>query len=262
MSDVTSYKALCSDFYINQRLALKLDLPSGRETVLGMFDRIRREFPSMRRFRRYSNELALEADSPDAVQQWLSLRRLSIRSGVVNPPTPHDAYRLHELVLETAPYFLSISPLDVDYLELLFGFDLIASGNHDAIVFDALIASDGAGGHSRSPLARMVEPGAPGVPLECQPVLGLGMTDSCDLQVHFEVKTRTPMRAVVSGEFEPAPISVYVTLRKYGSLEDVSELSAALSTLTRTGEELLRARVVPNLVVPLRDAIGSEQGEA
>ena len=37
----TSYGALCSDFYINQKFALKMDLPTARETVLDLFDRIR-----------------------------------------------------------------------------------------------------------------------------------------------------------------------------------------------------------------------------
>ena len=49
----TSYGALCTDFYINQKLALKMDLPSDRETILHFFDLVRREMPSMHRFRRY-----------------------------------------------------------------------------------------------------------------------------------------------------------------------------------------------------------------
>ena len=40
MSD--SYGALASDFYVNQRLNLKMDLPTERETVLNMFDRARK----------------------------------------------------------------------------------------------------------------------------------------------------------------------------------------------------------------------------
>ena len=33
-------------------------------------------------------------------------------------------YDFHRMVLKVAPYHLTISPLDVDYLELTFGFDL------------------------------------------------------------------------------------------------------------------------------------------
>ena len=44
------------DFYVNQKLSLKMDLPSGRESVLDMFDRIRKEHPGMERFRRYDDQ--------------------------------------------------------------------------------------------------------------------------------------------------------------------------------------------------------------
>ena len=54
---------LCSDFYVNQRVALTMDLPAARQTVLDLFDRIKREMPGMKRFKRYEGELALE--SPD-----------------------------------------------------------------------------------------------------------------------------------------------------------------------------------------------------
>ena len=39
--------ALCTDFYINQKMSLKLDLPTARETVRDMFDRVRRDQPRM-----------------------------------------------------------------------------------------------------------------------------------------------------------------------------------------------------------------------
>ena len=35
----TSFGALCTDFYINQKVGLKMDLPADRETILHLFDR-------------------------------------------------------------------------------------------------------------------------------------------------------------------------------------------------------------------------------
>ena len=35
---------LCSDFYINQKIALTMDVPEGRESVLDLFGRIQKEF--------------------------------------------------------------------------------------------------------------------------------------------------------------------------------------------------------------------------
>ncbi|MBA4039244.1 MAG: hypothetical protein C0468_02770 [Planctomyces sp.] len=253
MTDPSSYSALATDFYINQRLALKMDLPSDRETILALFDRVRREFPSMTRFRRFTHELALEStpEQDEGFQQWIALRRTSVRTGVINPRAP-DTYRIHALTLEIAPYFLSISPLDVDYLELLYGFDIMAAGNHDAIVFDALL--------SGSPWAKLAAPLGPdraAIPLDCQPSLAIALSESVDFQAHFEVKTRTSARAIRTGEFEPQPISLYLTLRKYGSIADVRELAATLQSIAKAGEELLDSRVVPHFVMPIRQAVGS-----
>jgi hypothetical protein len=150
-----SYRALCNDFYVNQRVSLKMDLPMRRDTVLTMFDRVRREHPWMERFRRYNNELALESKTPTAGesqhQQWVALRKSSVRSGSVNPETTEEAFRLHKLVLDVAPYFLDISPLDIDHIELLFGFDLVAMGNHDAMAFGALLRSSMLSNFAESP---------------------------------------------------------------------------------------------------------------
>jgi hypothetical protein len=252
-----NYGALCSDFYINHRLSVKMDLPTNRETVLGMFDRVRRDFPEMNRFRRLKGELALETDpARDGPQQFVAFRSRSVRSGLINPVVGtgknKDIYRLHRMCLEIAPYFLSISPLDVDFVELMFGFDLMAAGNHDAIVYDALVAG--------SPLGRLID-SREAIPLDCQPILGVSLSESMDLEAYFDIKTRTPRKGVASGEFEPEPLSIYVTLRKYGPLDDVSQLGDMFRELTTKGEDLLSNRVVPNLVIPIREAIGTSGTE-
>ncbi len=77
----TSYGALCSDFYINQKLALKMDLPSDRETVLHLYDRVRKAIPQLERFHRYGGELVLESSRRDEDYQWLTLRKNSVRTG-------------------------------------------------------------------------------------------------------------------------------------------------------------------------------------
>ena len=52
---------------------------------------------------------------------------------------------LPRAVLEIAPYYLSISPLDVDFIEVVFGFDLEAQTNRDQVVFEALLADSALG---------------------------------------------------------------------------------------------------------------------
>ncbi|MBX3376848.1 MAG: hypothetical protein KF678_07580 [Phycisphaeraceae bacterium] len=240
MSD--SYRAICSDFYINQKLSLKLDLPRERQTVMDMFDRVRKQYPAMSQFRKYKDELALEAgpNSPD--HRWIAIRANNIRGGSVNPPELGDAYAFHAHILDLAPYFLSISPLDVDYLELLFGFDLASHRNHDEVVYEALVSESLLDRALALPNTQIVD---------CQPSFGMILRDH-EVEANFEVKTRSGGRA---GREDP--ISVYLTLRKFNPVTSISQLGEVLAMLARQGEEILDSKVVPHLVRPIREAIGS-----
>lgn len=239
---------------MNQKLALKLDLPRDRQTVLDLCDRVRRQYPTMTQFRRYRDELALESDPSAEENRWMAIRSQSVRSGAVNPRSLADAYGLHRHLLEVAPFFLGISPLDVDYLELLYGFDLATERNQDEVVFEALVAG--------SPLSRLLDtPGA--TPTDCQPMLGMTIRDGTgrkstgDIEATFEVKTRAGGHDGGNGEAGGEPISVYLTMRQYGPVSEVKDLVKVLGVLARRGEELVETRVVPNLIVPIRDAAGS-----
>jgi len=240
------FSECCSDFYVNQKLALKMDLPESRETLLDLFDRIRREAPDLDRLRRYDGELALESPDTERRYRWVAMRQTSIRSGEVNPEELESAYRLHRLILEIAPYYLSISPLDVDYLELVFGFDLEAETNRDEVVFDALLAD--------SPLASLVDAQQDRF-LDCQPIVGIALSESCDLQAFFEVRSRGSAAEAASGEFAPEPISVYLTIRRHGPITDLAQFPEIFAGLCGHAERLAEERVIPNLVLPIRHAI-------
>ena len=242
----TSFGALCTDFYINQELSLKMDLPGERETVLGMFDRVRTELPSMERFHRYTDELALESPRVEGEYRWLAMRRQSIRTGHVNPPDFTEAYRLHRLILQTAPYFLSISPLDVDCLELLFGFDLECKANQHEIVHEALVAN--------SPLAELLNYDEAKA-LDVQPVIGMALSSKCDVQAFFEVKTRTTHAQVRRNRYRTEPISIFLTIRRYGTIKEPDELLKIFDELAKHAEHLAQEKVVPNLLMPVNRAI-------
>ena len=243
-----TYRAFCSDFYVNQKLSVKLDLPRSRETVLDLCERVRREYPAMSAFRRYKDELALESPQSDIPHRWLAIRSNNIRSGVVNPDQAEHVYSLHRTILDVTPYFLSISPLDIEYLELLYGFDLAAGGNHDEIVARALVGS--------SPLGALIDvPGA--TPVDYQPLFGLVMRDAGDIEAHFEVKTRANGNHREREHGAEEPISIYLTLRQYDPVGDLRELPARLDALAERGQELVEDRVVPSLLGPIREAIAS-----
>lgn len=236
----------CSDFYVNQKLALKMDLPESREPLLDLFDRVRRSVPELDRLRRYDGELALESPDQERRYRWVAMRQTSIRSGDVNPTELEDAYALHRLILEVAPYYLSISPLDIDYLELVFGFDLEAEANRDEVVFDALFA-DG-------PLGSLVDPTQDRF-LDCQPIVGLALNEACDLQAFFEVRSRGSATEAATGDYLPEPISVYLTVRRHGPVTSLEHLPAIFATLCGHAERLAEERAIPQLVLPIRHAI-------
>lgn len=247
----TSFGALCTDFYIDQKLSLKLDLPSERETLLHLFDRIRKSEPTMKRFRRYDGELVLESAREDGEYKWLALRRSSVRTGCVNPQSMDDAYRLHRLILELAPYHLTISPLDIDYLELTFAFDLECQDNHDEIVFEALFRD--------TPVANLIEPldGAVSRVLDVQPIFGMSLSESGDLQAIFEVKTRTKTRRGDDSRYRDEPISLFLSVRQYGPVNVIEDLPQVFDLLRRYGEQLTTDRLVPDLLQPIARQITS-----
>ena len=243
----TSYRALCSDFYINLKMNVRMELPSNREPVLDLFERVRRSYPAMNAFRRYKEELALESAANATPHQWMAIRTSSVRAGVVNPSTESEMYGLHRVAAEVSPYYLSISPLDLEYIELLYGFDLQASGNHNAIVAASLLGG--------SPMASLVESDDVRV-TDCQPMVGMTMTDESGLEAHFEVKTRSK-KGKPSASPSSDPISVYLTLRKYDPVTNLDALVDQLNALVERGQQLVDEHAVPSLLMPLREEIAS-----
>ncbi|MFM7133003.1 MAG: hypothetical protein ACKO0W_01655 [Planctomycetota bacterium] len=248
---MSTFATLCSDFYVNQKLGLKLDLPDRRETVLDLFDRIRRAFPRLNQFQRYESEVALESAADESDWQWVALRQTSIRSGHVNPASMADAYQFHKAILEVAPYFLSISPLDIDVLEVAFGFDFETEHDKDEVVFDALLAD--------SPLAGLVQTGegdfgAVGERiLDAQPSLAISLGERGDLQAFFEVRTKP--RVPVAGDRGGDPISVFLTVRKHGPLASLDDLKGAFGAVVGHAELLAEQRVIPHIVMPIHEAL-------
>src|SRR5207248_5489237 len=124
------YSAFCEDFYVNMRLGSQLNLPHQRETLLHLFERVQKSFPSMTRFRKNDNgEFNLEEDRGSHSYRWVSLEAKRLSSGHVNPSSISEAMQVHQLLLDMAPTHLSVSPLEIDFLDVLFGFDLGFGGN-------------------------------------------------------------------------------------------------------------------------------------
>ena len=201
------FSAFCEDFYVNMRLGSQMNLPHNRETVLHFFERIQKEFPGLTRFRKSDNgEFNLEEDRGSQSYRWMSMEARQVSCGHVNPESIESALKLHRLILEQAPYQLGLSNVEIDYMDVLFGFDLSFSGNHDEIIAESLFPE--------SPLTCLTdEPGAKAV--DFQPTVTVALSDDCRLQARIDVVTRTNSYQVRTGDYSDDCISVYLILRRY-----------------------------------------------
>lgn len=245
------FSSVCDEFYASSRLFLKLDMPLERETVLHFFDRIRKEFPTMRHFRRRDDGCpVLEEDPENGVsRRWLRLERNSLRFGHFAPPDVAAVRRLADVILEHAPYHLTFSEIDYDHLELIYGFDLQYRGNHDQLLAETLWADH--------PLCRFLMGDDVTHAIDAQPYLGVALTPNCDLQAYIETKSRTTTYEVRTGDYERQPLSVFLTLRKYWNMDQKDSLAQVAASLFDHADKLADAKVVPLMINPLAQAIAS-----
>jgi hypothetical protein len=203
----------------------------------------------MSRFRKTDGgELNLEEDRTQESYRWISLDAKRLTSGHVNPASIDEALGLHTLLLELAPHQLGVSRLEIDYLDILLGFDLEFSGNQDEIVAESLIGS--------SPLICLgEEPGARLV--DFQPTVTMALSDDCRLQARIDVVTRTNSYQVRTGDYADDVISVYLILRRYWGDRPRVALEQQLKKMAERAGQLANTRVVPNLLKPISTAIAS-----
>lgn len=243
--------ALCDEFYVTSRLFLKLEMTLERETVLHFFDRVRREYPGLRRLRRRDGDCLVLEEEPDehGSRRWLRLDRTSLRLGHFAPPSADDVRCFGEFILTQAPYHLSFSEIDYDHLETIYGFDLEYRGNHDQLVAETFLGEHIASGFLFGDDTAHI--------IDVQPYFGIALSPECDLQAYVEIKSRTTTYEVRNSNFDNEPISVFLTTRKYWGVDSPASLSDALCRLFDIADELANDKVVPIFVNPLAAAIAS-----
>ena len=201
-----SLRSVCDDFGVTVSLASKLDLPLGRETILSLFESLRRQFPELTEFdRRDESDHVLEVDR-DSVgaggpHKWVGVDRRRLAVGFTNPASGEAVDALVEAVLATAPDHLGLTRLDAETLDVVYSFDLTCAGNHDAIVAEALAAG--------GPLDPFLRPPA-GKVLMFQPSLTVALDDACQLQARLAVETRSTAYQVRVVALWPAPLGSVV----------------------------------------------------
>ncbi len=158
-----SYAALCDEFYINMRLGTQMKMATDRATIIAFFERMQRLYPNMVNFHQDQKhgESSIEENRQGNAYRWLSLEANRLSSGFLNPEEPGDAYKYNKSVLETVPYYLAVSAVDLDYLDVLWGFDFQCKGNHHELIAEALLGN--------TPLGKMMDaPDARGSILRCR----------------------------------------------------------------------------------------------
>lgn len=241
------YSSLSDDFYINMNLSTEMELPANRETILHFFERLQKTYPSMRNFYcRDRGDFVLEEDKDRGAYRWCTIEPRRICSGQVNPEALEQAIEQHRLVLELAPYSLTVSPLDCEALDLLFGFDFTYRGNHNQVVAEALGVSPA--------FERSFDlPGTTVVNYE--PSLTVALDEDCRLQCRVSVETRTNAYQIRTGDFPEEQVSVYVTARQYGSLSADRTFGETLTRLEKMCHDMLERYVIEHVLNPLARTI-------
>jgi hypothetical protein len=245
------FQSLADDYFVNCTLQTTMPLPSSRETILQFGEAVQREFPDMTAFfHRDSGEYVLESDHDRGSYKWLELQTHRLIGGFFNPPSPAEAYRLHEWLLERSMYFLGVSGLDIECLDVMFGFNLDYAGNRDELVAKALLGG--------SPLGNLSVDGT-AIAIEFEPNIVLAMEPECYLQARMALETHSSTYQVRTGHYENEPISIYFTVRQYPGTGKVMQLGESFKRQSQLCEELVSKLVVPNVLQPISSAIASSQ---
>ena len=243
------YESLATDFYANMHLNTEMPLPNSRESVLDFFGRVQKSYPLMRNFyTRDNGDFVMEEDKDQPHHRWLSQEPRRLCSGYVNPPDLDEAEEQHRLVLELVPYMLSVSPLDCEALDYMMGFDFMYRGNHDELVTRALGCS---AAFERLPNLNDA------TILNYEPSMTISLDESCRLQARLMVETRTNAYQVRRGEFAEEAISVFFTVRQYGSMDHDASFADRLTQLRQKCEELLESFVIEEVLMPIGQAIAA-----
>ena len=71
------------------------------------------------------------------------------------------------------------------------------------------------------------------------------------------MKTRTDAEEVARRRYSDQPISVYLTVRKQGPFRALEEFPSIFGTLAGHIERLAEDRVIPSVVMPIRETLTS-----
>lgn len=243
-----SYSSFCDDFFVDMYISTRFDLPNERDTLLTFFERITKQFSSMRSLSREGESgFCLEEDPQGGRNRWVSVDVDRVGAGFVNPESFQEAFELPKLVIDLVPYMLGIRSLDIDSVDLTFGMDFDYAGNHNEIIAEALFGG--------SAFSRIFDWAGAG-PLNLSPSVVVALDDECTTRARLTVDCRTDESEIRSKKFdEDKPISMYLTVRQFPLAGRDFELKNAFEKLCEITVDFMDEKIVPNFVMPLTNAI-------
>ena len=244
---MSQFQDVCDEHYINLILTTETQFPHQRESVMHFFEQLRKKYPGMRNF--YSREhgdYVLEEDKDSGSYRWITLDAKRLSSGFMKPESFEAGCEQHLSILDAIPHQLSISPLDCETLNLTYGFDFAYSGNQYQLLANAL----GLGATFEK--AREI-PGAQMVSLD--PTIQLALVPDCRIQCRLSFEPRTTAYHVKTNEYPEENLSVFFTLRKYGSIDPGETFVSTFQDLMQRGQKLIDDYLMENVLVPLQTAI-------
>jgi hypothetical protein len=243
------FKSVADDFFVNLNLQTTLTLPTSRETILHYCEAVQKEFPTMTSFyQRDTGEYVLEGDRDSGNYRWLELQAHHMSSGYFNPPDVASACRQHRWLLDRSIYYLGVTGLDVEALDVIYGFNMDFQGNRDAIVAQALL--------SGSPILSLLSEGQ-GKPVEFEPSFTVALDEDCYLQARVLLETRSNSYQVRTGRYDEEPISIYFTIRQYQQPGKLLDVRKSFDKQCEICEDLASRIVLPNIIRPIAAAIAS-----
>ena len=141
---------------------------------------------------------------------------------------------------------MSVSTLDCESLNVMFGFDYTYRGNHNELLIEALGVIPA--------FERMAE--VEGATVIChEPSIQLALDDDCRIQCRLSIESRTSAYHVRTREFPEEQLSVYLTARRYGSLDPNELYTSAMDELSKVCVRMVDNYVIDNILRPLQQTI-------
>lgn len=246
----TAYHALCDQFSVSFKLMTRCELSWSRETLLHLFEALRRRSSSMNRLRRPADGVYIldqTADTP--TRRQLRLDENSVRVGF-SGVCDLEQFELFCLeTLELVGVHLGITPLDLDRAEAVFRFDLEYTGNHHELLAEAFLG--------QSPLRGAWEQTQANT--GCMLSLSASIGEACSILANTELRPRTGIYDIRAGEFHPDALSTLLRVRRCWSSADDGSVDQVVKDLLRLADGYADARTLPSVVMPLSQAIASRR---